>query len=98
MKPSSIIINKQDYHNFIEKSAYLSAKLLTIFLENPIIFIGYSLNDANVRRILSSIAECLEEDQLEKLKDRLIFIEWNDTDEEDTISEKKAQQSFGKNF
>lgn len=98
MKPSSIIINKQDYHNFIEKSAYLSAKLLTIFLENPIIFIGYSLNDANVRRILSSIAECLEEDQLEKLKDRLIFIEWNDTDEEDTISEKTFTFENGKSI
>lgn len=98
MKPSSIIINKQDYHNFIEKSAYLSAKLLTIFLENPILFIGYSLNDANVRRILSSIAECLDEDQLEKLKDRLVFIEWNDTNEEDTISEKTFTFENGKSI
>lgn len=71
---------------------------MTIFLENPIIFIGYSLNDANVRRILSSIAECLEEDQLEKLKDRLIFIEWNDTDEEDTISEKTFTFENGKSI
>lgn len=75
MKPSSIVINERDYNNFIEKSAYLSAKLLTIFLENPIIFIGYSLNDTNVRRILSSIAECLEKEQLEKLTDRLLFVE-----------------------
>ncbi len=98
LKPSSIVINERDYKDFIEKSAYLSAKLLTIFLENPIIFIGYSLNDTNVRRILSSIAECLEKEQLEKLTDRLLFVEWNDTDEADKISEKTFTFENGKSI
>ncbi|MEL7654740.1 MAG: SIR2 family protein [Bacillota bacterium] len=76
-KPESIVINKKDYDNFNSKNAYLASKLLTIFLEYPIIFIGYSINDANVRQILSSIAYCIPEEKLPLLKDRLFFIEWD---------------------
>ncbi len=43
--PNSIILNEMDYENFDRKLKYLSAKLLTIFVEHPIIFIGYGLGD-----------------------------------------------------
>ena len=75
-KPSSIIINKKDYIEFEKKSKYLAAKILTIFMEHPIIFIGYSINDSNIQGILKSIVECLSADKLSVLKDRLIFVEW----------------------
>lgn len=75
-KPESIIINTKDYIGFLDKSAYLTAKLLTIFLEHPIIFMGYSISDENVRNILESISKCLSQEKLNILKERLIFIEW----------------------
>ena len=75
--PETIIITSDDYKKFEEKSDYLTAKLLTIFLEYPIIFIGYSINDKNIKNIFSSIAKCLNQEQLEKLKQRLIFIEYS---------------------
>ena len=75
--PETIIITSDDYKKFEEKSDYLTAKLLTIFLEYPIIFIGYSINDKNIKNIFSSIAKCLNQKQLEKLKQRLIFIEYS---------------------
>ena len=40
-KPDTIVINEQDYVKFEKHSAYLAAKLMTIFMEFPIIFIGY---------------------------------------------------------
>lgn len=83
----SLIINDKDYDKFNQRNAYLVAKLLTIFLEHPIIFMGYSISDNNIREILTSIAICLPEEKLNVLKDRLIFIEWNDTNNEDSISE-----------
>lgn len=73
-EPSSIIITKEDYGYFKNKLKYLSAKLLTIFVEHPIIFIGYSIGDLNIRYILKEIAECLNKEQLEKIKDNFIFI------------------------
>ena len=50
--PETIIITSDDYKKFEEKSDYLTAKLLTIFLEYPIIFIGYSINDKNIKIFL----------------------------------------------
>ena len=85
-KPNSIVINDKDYEIFNKRNVYLTAKLLTIFLEHPIIFIGYSISDANIKEILSSIANCLPSEKFDILNDRFIFIEWNNTDKKDDIT------------
>lgn len=77
-EPDSIIINEEDYIKFQEKSAYLAAKLMTIFMEYPIIFIGYSIGDSNIQSIIRSIVNCLDESQVEKLEDRFVFIEYKE--------------------
>lgn len=94
--PDSIVINSHDYDLFVKKSAYLSSKILTLFLERPIIFLGYSVSDANIRRILRSISECLENNQLEQLKKRLIFIEWSENPKDVGISERRFDFDNGK--
>lgn len=52
---NSIVLTKEDYEVFNEKSKYLIAKLMTFFVEHPIIFIGYGVNDDNIKKILSDI-------------------------------------------
>lgn len=76
LNPQSIIVTEEDYKDFNSKNAYLAAKLLTIFVEHPIIFIGYSLSDPNVQQIIDSIVKCVDPHNLEKLKNRLIFVDW----------------------
>ncbi|MBQ9135227.1 MAG: SIR2 family protein [Lachnospiraceae bacterium] len=76
--PSSIIINEQDYIRFDRNSAYLAAKLMTIFMEYPIIFMGYSISDANIQKIIKSIVECLDDEQLKTLEDRFVFVEYKE--------------------
>jgi len=73
--PKSLVLTDADYATYQNRNAYLSAKLLTIFLEHPIIFLGYSLNDPNIRMIFSDIANCLSESQLATLSERLIFVQ-----------------------
>lgn len=80
--PESLIITSNDYNSFKKKNAYLAAKLLTIFVEHPVIFIGYSLSDPNILELLFSLKDCLSSHNLEKLKDRLIFVEWRDEQDE----------------
>lgn len=75
-RPESLIVTSEDYLNFNERNAYLAAKLLTIFVEHPIIFLGYSLSDENIQQIIDSIVKCVDSSNLNKLKDRFIFVEW----------------------
>lgn len=75
-KPESLVINADDYATFDQRSKYLAAKLMTIFMEYPIVFMGYSLSDANIKKIIQNIAECLTDKQLNNLKDRFIFIDY----------------------
>ena len=73
--------------NFKKKSNYLAAKLMTIFIEHPIIFIGYSISDINIQNILNAIIKCLDSEKVAKLKNRFIFIEYSDDVKEYEISE-----------
>ncbi|MCS3753673.1 SIR2 family protein [Salinibacter ruber] len=74
-QPNSLVLTAADYEDFNRKNAYLAAKLTTVFLEHPIVFLGYSLQDANVQSILNSLGYCLSDERLETLSDRLIFVQ-----------------------
>ncbi|WP_024896924.1 SIR2 family NAD-dependent protein deacylase [Brucella rhizosphaerae] len=55
----SIVITETDYGEFAKKKKFLSAKLLTFFNEHPLLFVGYSASDPNIKSILSDIDEAL---------------------------------------
>lgn len=58
-EPSSIVLTSDDYEEFRMKKKYLSAKLLTFFTEHPLVFLGYSAEDPNIKTMLSDIDEIL---------------------------------------
>lgn len=74
--PESMVLTAEDYRLFQDHCPYLASKLMTIFMEYPIVFMGYSLNDPNVRLILESIVKCLSDKNLNKLQHRFIYVEW----------------------
>lgn len=53
--PLSIVINESDYQRFEADHKYLSAKLLTYFVEHPLLFIGYRAEDPNIKAILYDV-------------------------------------------
>ncbi len=55
----SLVFTQADYLEFMKKKKYLSAKLLTYFSEHPLLFVGYSASDSDIRAVLSDIDECL---------------------------------------
>lgn len=80
-RPNSLVATDADYERFGQRNPYLAAKLLTVFAEHPVIFLGYSLNDENVSGILQSIALCLTTENINQLRDRLLFIRWDPKEE-----------------
>lgn len=94
-KPESIVIDEKDYKKFAEKGKYLAAKIMTLFMEHPVIFIGYSISDENIINILENISVCLSQENIEKLKNRLFFVEWNSKKNTPEISE--SIMTFNKN-
>lgn len=93
-KPETLVLTSENYAAFEANASYLTAKLLTIFLEYPIIFMGYSLSDRNIRNIFKTISNCLTQEKLNQLRERLIFVEYSDTE---MLSELSMQFDNGNN-
>jgi hypothetical protein len=83
--PDSIVLTTADYDHFNSRKPYLAAKLLTIFVERPIVFLGYSLSDENILEILRSIAAALTREHIGQLQNRLIFVEWDEGAPDDPV-------------
>ena len=86
-EPNSLILTSSDYEEYRRKNPYLSSKLLTIFIERPVIFLGYSLADPHIAEILEDIINCFPKKSLDFLRDKLLFVEWNSDFENPTITD-----------
>lgn len=78
--PDKIIITHEDYVNFEKKYELIRAQLLSIFIHNPIIFMGYSITDNNIRKILKTIFEYvpLGSELGEKIKANFLLVEYEE--------------------
>lgn len=75
--PDKIIITKDDYEHFNQKYELIRAQLISLFMHNPIIFIGYNIGDDNIKQILKTIFTYvdLESDAAEKVRSQFLLIE-----------------------
>lgn len=73
---ASLVVTRQDFERFKRRRKYLVAKLLTFFVEHPLLFVGYSCNDPNIRDVLHDVGE------LEHTRGRVIpniyVVDWSD--------------------
>ncbi|MFA0438431.1 hypothetical protein BCU70_13115 [Vibrio sp. 10N.286.49.C2] len=86
-EPNSLVLTESDYDKYRKKNPYLSSKLLTMFIERPVIFLGYSLTDEHIAEILEDIVSCFPNSGLEFLKNKLLFVEWKPDLEVSSVSD-----------
>lgn len=80
--PNDIVIAENDYEKFDKNSVLISAKIISMMMNSPIIFIGYSLTDTNVRKIIKEFTRSLTEDEILILENRLVLIEYSEGEQE----------------
>jgi hypothetical protein len=75
--PSKIIITDQDYSNFNDKYDLIRAQLLSIFIHNPIIFLGYGIGDENIKSLLKTLFTYVEpnSDDAKRIRDNFLLVE-----------------------
>ena len=85
-EPNSIIITEEDYREYDKNSILITSKIVSSLLNSPIIFIGYSLTDLNIKNIIKNFSNSLDEKEKSLLSKRIIIINWK-KDEENIIEE-----------
>ncbi|MFZ3591619.1 SIR2 family NAD-dependent protein deacylase [Bacillus sp. DJP31] len=78
--PGKIIITNDDYKVFDEKYELIRAQLLSLFIHNPIIFIGYNIGDHNIKGILRTIFTYINPNspEAEKIRKNFLLVEYEE--------------------
>lgn len=81
--PEKIIITESDYKGFETKNELIRAQLLSLFINNPIIFIGYRVGDENIKKILGTIFSYVDSNskEAEKIKSNFLLVERSEFDQ-----------------
>lgn len=76
--PTKIIISSDDYKKFEERHELIRAQLLSIFIHNPIIFLGYKVGDENIKGLLKTIFTYVEPNSktAEKIRKNFLLVEY----------------------
>lgn len=87
--PKNIIITDKDYQAFDNKYELIRAQLLSLFIHNPIIFIGYSINDDNIQKILKTIFTYVSPNSEEaiRIKNNFLLVEYEKGSDNENIGE-----------
>lgn len=81
--PISIVINEKDYDEFETRYDLIRAQLLSLFIHNPIIFLGYSINDRNIKNLLKTIFKYVppNTELAEKIRNNFLLVEYREGSE-----------------
>lgn len=75
---SRIIITEDDYKMFDEQYELIRAQMLSLFIHNPIIFLGYNIGDDNIKKVLKTIFSYVSNntEEAEKVRKNFLLVEY----------------------
>lgn len=87
--PSKVIITTEDYNKFNDKYELIRAQLLSIFIHNPIIFLGYGIGDENIKSLLKTIFTYVEHnsEDAERIRNNFLLVEYEEGSNSHVICE-----------
>ena len=86
---SKIIITAEDYKRFDEQYELIRAQMLSMFIHNPIIFLGYGMGDDNIQKVLQTIFSYipLNTPAAEKVRHNFLLVEYEKGSDNHEITE-----------
>lgn len=91
---NTISFTEEDYRENEEKSPIVNAKILSTLTESPIIFLGYSLNDKNIRKLLIDFSKNLPNQNINQSASRIGIVEYS-AGEENIIEYTSTVENIG---
>lgn len=97
--PNGIIICERDYQKFESSLKLVSSKLLNALMDFPIIFLGYSLEDENIRKIMTDFVSSFDDTILQDIKRFIILVIYEEGENDLIEGEKQfADDGSGKSI
>ncbi|WP_436866091.1 SIR2 family protein [Staphylococcus pseudoxylosus] len=92
-QPDKIVLTSEDYNKFNTSYELIRAQLLSLFIHNPIIFLGYSINDENIRDILETIYKYVDvnSDLSERIRRNFLLVEFDEGSKNKEVVEHDIQ-------
>lgn len=86
--PESIIITEEDYEKFEIQYDLIKSVLIYSFIHNPIIFLGYSIQDRNIQNLLQTIFQYIKYDSDigKKIRNNFLIVEYNNEEDKDNLT------------
>lgn len=88
-EPAKIIISDGDYQKSKNQDELIRAQLLSLFIHNPVIFLGYGAQDENVNNILKTVFKYTEynTEAFNKIKNNFLIVEYEANLDNEEISD-----------
>lgn len=89
LKPEKIVITAEDYERSKCQNELIKAQLLSLFIHNPIIFLGYGIQDENVNGILKTVFNYVGDNQemIKRIRNNFLLVEYEDSSKNVTVSD-----------
>lgn len=89
LDPSKIVISNEDYNRSKSQDELIRAQLLSLFIHNPVIFLGYGAQDENVNNILKTVFKYTEynTEAFKKIKENFLIVEYEANSTNEVISD-----------
>lgn len=89
LMPDRIIITEEDYEKSKYQDELIRAQLLSLFVHNPVIFLGYGAQDENVNNILRTVFKYAEGNTeiLQKIKNNFLLVEYEEDSDNTIVSD-----------
>lgn len=98
-EPSGIIIDEKDYEKFDNSLKLISSKLINALLDYPVIFLGYSFEDENIKKIMTDFVNSFDDKILQEIKKFMVLVIFEEGQNELIEGEKQfSDEGTGKSI